>query len=234
MSMIRSLASFYRRKVHLLDQHGPRSHGIIVWRTQGPATLLNQERRNHCTKMYVHSESSTDADVRQPSSHRPPPRSPLSTWARWALGSMLTLILPFWVKKWRTLLRIEGEVEMVADAVEEVFEVVEKVATVVEKVSSEVAERLPEEGKLKDAVLSIEHVSREAAQDAHLANDIIHKLRSVTFSFLPFKCFKAVSSLTVFIHGNVQVDEVKQEVVLLVESVVDAGKVDDGKEGHRK
>ncbi|RWW64020.1 hypothetical protein BHE74_00028767 [Ensete ventricosum] len=113
---------------------------------------------------------------------------------------MLTLILPFWEKKWRTLLRIEGEVEMVADAMEEVFEVVEKVATVVEKVSSEVAERLPEEGKLKDAVLSVEHVSREAAEDAHLAKDIIHK-----------------------------VDEVKQEVELLLESVVDAGK-----EGHRK
>ena len=79
MSMIRSLASFYRRKVYLLGQHGPRSHGIIVRHTQGPATL-NRERRNHCTKMYVHSESSTDADVRQPSSHRPPPRSPLSTW----------------------------------------------------------------------------------------------------------------------------------------------------------
>ncbi|CAD5191395.1 unnamed protein product [Musa acuminata subsp. malaccensis] len=199
MSMIRSLASFYRRKVYLLGQHGPRSHGIIVRHTQGPATL-NRERRNHCTKMYVHSESSTDADVRQTSSHRPPPRSPLSTWARWVLGSMLTLILPFWEKKWRTLLRIEGEVEMVTDAVEEVFEVVEKVATVVEKVSSEVAERLPEEGKLKDAVLSVEHVSREAAEDAHLAKDIIHKL-----------------------------DEVKQEVELILESVVDAGKKVDGK-----
>lgn len=65
---------------------------------------------------------------------------------------------------------------MVADAVENAAEIVEKVATVTEKVSSRVADRLPEDAKLKNAALLVEHAAKEAAEEAHLAKDIIHKV----------------------------------------------------------
>lgn len=73
-------------------------------------------------------------------------------------------------------LTLSGEVEMVADAVENAAEIVEKVATVTEKVSSRVADRLPEDAKLKNAALLVEHAAKEAAEEAHLAKDIIHKV----------------------------------------------------------
>lgn len=89
---------------------------------------------------------------------------------------------------------IQGEVEMVKDTVEAVAEVVEEAATVAEKVSSEVAEQLPEGGRLRTAAVVVEHASKEVAQEAHLAQDIIHKVhmfacnlkqckpRSITFT----------------------------------------------------
>lgn len=82
-----------------------------------------------------------------------------------------------------------------ADAAEVAAEVVEQIAGVVEKVSSEVAEKLPEESKLKDAVLLVEQVSKEAAEEAQAARDIIHKvilylsnLRAKEFEIKSRKC----------------------------------------------
>lgn len=65
---------------------------------------------------------------------------------------------------------------MVAEEVESVAEVVEKVAIKAEKVSSEVANVLPDNGKLKETALIVEHISKIAAQDAQLTLDIIHKV----------------------------------------------------------
>ncbi|XP_042379039.1 uncharacterized protein LOC121971709 [Zingiber officinale] len=108
-----------------------------------------------------------------------PPRSSFSSWAKWLIGSALALLIPLWKKGWPALLRIEEEVEKVADAAEVAAEVVEQIAGVVEKVSSEVAEKLPEESKLKGAVLLVEQVSKEAAEEAQAARDIIHKVNEV-------------------------------------------------------
>lgn len=65
---------------------------------------------------------------------------------------------------------------MVVDEVEIAAEVVEKVAVKVEKVSSEVADKLPENGKLKEAALVVEHLSEAAAKDAQITLDFIHKV----------------------------------------------------------
>lgn len=64
---------------------------------------------------------------------------------------------------------------MIEDA-EIVAEVVEKVATVAEKVSAQVADELPDDSKLKEAALFVEHVSGVTAQDAHLTENFIHKV----------------------------------------------------------
>ena len=49
-------------------------------------------------------------------------------------------------------------------------------ATVAEKASEEVAEVLPENGKLKETALLIEHVTKATAYDAKLTQDFIHKV----------------------------------------------------------
>ncbi|KAG6652042.1 hypothetical protein CIPAW_06G156100, partial [Carya illinoinensis] len=100
-------------------------------------------------------------------------------WIKWVFGYGATLSIPTWKQDWRKLLRIGGETEMVVEEVESVAEVVEKVATVAEKISAEVADKLPENGKLKEAALFVELVSKEAAHDAHLTKDFIHKVDSL-------------------------------------------------------
>lgn len=69
-----------------------------------------------------------------------------------------------------------GEAEFVIEEAEAVAKVVEKVAKVAEKVSEDVAEMLPEDGKLRKATLVVEHASKEAAHDAQLTQQFIHKV----------------------------------------------------------
>ncbi|XP_027106204.1 uncharacterized protein [Coffea arabica] len=99
-----------------------------------------------------------------------------SSWAKWLLGSLMTLLLPFWKQEWESLRGLEGKVEKVVGEVEVVAEVVENVATVTEKVSAEVAEKLPDNNKIKEAVLAVEHLSSVAAQEAKLIEDFIHNV----------------------------------------------------------
>ncbi|KAG1334599.1 hypothetical protein COCNU_03G007180 [Cocos nucifera] len=203
MSLVRSLASYWRRNIHLLDRHGSHPHDLMhVSRLQW--TAVADQRRNCSGDQHAGAKSKIGENVARESFRTStPPRSPFS-WARWAFGSILALILPFWQNKWMTLLRIEGEVEMAADIVENAAEMVEKVATVTEKVSSQVADRLPEDGKLKNAALLVENVAKEAAEEAHLAKDIIHK-----------------------------VDELKNDVEMLLEPILETEKLVE-REGHGK
>ncbi|KAH0977055.1 hypothetical protein GBA52_026774 [Prunus armeniaca] len=97
-------------------------------------------------------------------------------WFKWMLGSILSLMLPFWAQNWGKLKRIEGKAEIVMEEVETVAEVVEKVANVAEKVSADVADELPDNSKLKETVLLVERASKVAAQDAQLTQDLIHKV----------------------------------------------------------
>lgn len=106
-----------------------------------------------------------------------PPGSNFPTWAKWIFGSILSVFLPFWKQKREELKRIEGEAEIIVDEVEHVAEEIEKVATVAEKVSEEVAEVLPENGKLKETALLIEHVTKATAYDAKLTQDFVHKIK---------------------------------------------------------
>ncbi|XP_072978702.1 uncharacterized protein [Typha angustifolia] len=121
-------------------------------------------------------ETIADQSDKKPKPSPLPSRLPIFSWARWAFGSILTILLPLWHNKWMALLQIESEVEMVAGAVENTAEVVEKVATMTEKLSSDVADRLPEDTKLKEAAVFVERASKEVAEEAQLAQDIIHKV----------------------------------------------------------
>ena len=84
---------------------------------------------------------------------------------------------------------LKGRAEMVVDEVETAVEIIEKTAKVAEKVSSDVADFLPENGKLKQTALLVERVSKEASKEAQLAIDFIHKVHlhhysNFFFSFL--------------------------------------------------
>ncbi|KAK4784023.1 hypothetical protein SAY86_018391 [Trapa natans] len=102
-------------------------------------------------------------------------------WTRWMIGSLLTLLLPFLKVRWGSKLeRIQGEAEIVVEEVEKVAEMVEKVATVAEKVSEEAAESIQDENsKLKEAAMWVEKASKEAAHDAQLTQDLIHKVEAI-------------------------------------------------------
>ncbi|KAL7002998.1 hypothetical protein U1Q18_004156 [Sarracenia purpurea var. burkii] len=123
---------------------------------------------------------STNATADKVPPSAPPPQKPnFPTWAKWLLGSVLSIVLPFWGPKWKNLLLFEGKVEEVVEEVEIVAEVVEKVANTAEKVAEEVVENLPDTGKLKEAALLVEHVSIVTAQDAELTKVFIHKVEEL-------------------------------------------------------
>ncbi|CAH9081962.1 unnamed protein product [Cuscuta europaea] len=105
--------------------------------------------------------------------------SKILTWAKWIMGSMLTVIFPFFKCKVNDIQKIEGEVEGVVQDVEEVAEVVEKVATTVEYVTGVVADKIPANSNLKEAVEVVEHASAKVAEDAHSITTFIHKVEVV-------------------------------------------------------
>ncbi|KAL8136528.1 hypothetical protein V2J09_002529 [Rumex salicifolius] len=123
-------------------------------------------------------ESANDGEQR-PSSPPPRPKPWISIWVRWAAGSILSLLLSIWMPNWSTLLKIGGEAEFIMKESEKMAEAVEKVATMAEKVAEDVADQLPDNTKLKEAAKLVENISKEAAKDAHLADQIIHKVDSV-------------------------------------------------------
>ncbi|KAM0842791.1 hypothetical protein ACQ4PT_058144 [Festuca glaucescens] len=120
---------------------------------------------------------------------------PFFTWARLAFGSVVAVTAPFVHSKWASFLRIQSEVDMVKDMAETAAEVVEDVAAAAEKVSAEVSGQLAEDGRLRYAAVLVEHASKEVAEEARLAQDIIHK-----------------------------VDEIEEEVKAMIEPIVDHAK----------
>nr|GMD11192.1 uncharacterized protein LOC109164889 [Ipomoea batatas] len=103
------------------------------------------------------------------------PKFKIFSWAKWIIGSLLSIIFPFW----NGILKIEGKVEEVVEEVEEVAEVVEKVATAAENVIEAVADKLPANTILKEAVEAVEHATAQVAEDARNVTVFIHKAEEV-------------------------------------------------------
>ncbi|KAL0438174.1 UNVERIFIED_CONTAM: hypothetical protein Slati_2300400 [Sesamum latifolium] len=109
----------------------------------------------------------------------PPPSEPPFNFISWILGVAITVVLPFFSGKWASLLKLKNEVETAVETVEEIVEAVEKVAEGVEKVAEDIADDLPEGGRLRKAVDFIESVAERASNDAHLVGDFIDKVQEV-------------------------------------------------------
>ncbi|CAA2956801.1 Hypothetical predicted protein [Olea europaea subsp. europaea] len=109
----------------------------------------------------------------------PFPSQSSNSLRNWILGIILTIILPFGTNKWGPLSKLKNEVDTVVETIEQITEVVEKVAEVVDKVAEDIADDLPEGGRFRKAVVLIENVAEQTAKDAHLLEDIIHKVQGV-------------------------------------------------------
>lgn len=96
---------------------------------------------------------------------------------------IIIVILPLKRYWWLAIEFIEcsDKVEEVVEEVEIAAEMVEKVAITIEKVSAEVADKLPDNSKLKEAALVVQHISSVSATDAQLAEDFIHKVCAFNF-----------------------------------------------------
>ncbi|KAF8404662.1 hypothetical protein HHK36_009550 [Tetracentron sinense] len=132
----------------------------------------------------VHSKSDKKMDMTvynsvEPGAPLSPGGTPSNSRKFWILGAVSWIILPFLKHKWGPLLALKNKVDTVVDRVESVVDVVEMVAEKVEKIADEVADKLPEGGKLKDTVSFVEIIAKEAAKDANLAEEFIHKVEEV-------------------------------------------------------
>ncbi|KAJ4965271.1 hypothetical protein NE237_017120 [Protea cynaroides] len=195
MSIRRSFNSSNMRTALLLISNRIRNpspnqlaNASIYKQSYGFSSMNHQGLRLLTVSRGIHSDSDSpllkkdeeDKDHQAAVPHDQPPVSPpaskfnFPSWAKWALGSILTILLPFWKQKWENLKKIEGEVEVIEEEIEKVAEVVEKVADVAEKVSENVANNIPNDGPFKEAALVAELISKGVANEAHITQEIIH------------------------------------------------------------
>ncbi|KAF7843000.1 uncharacterized protein G2W53_005298 [Senna tora] len=120
--------------------------------------------------------SSDSYGVKNVKAQQPVPSSPsfiFPNWLKWALGSVVSLLLPLWTHNLQTLQKIEGEADILIEEVEEVAKAVEEVANVTDELAEEVAQHFGEDSKLEKAALVVENVSKEAV---NVTEEFIHKV----------------------------------------------------------
>ncbi|XP_022869621.1 uncharacterized protein LOC111389010 isoform X1 [Olea europaea var. sylvestris] len=105
--------------------------------------------------------------------------SPSSSWKKWLLGLLLTVILPAVGHKGGLFAGLKSKIDAAVKTVETVTEIVEEVAEEVEKVVEEVEEKLPQDSKLKEALESVENLAKKAVKEAKQAEELVHKVQSV-------------------------------------------------------
>ncbi|KAF3654544.1 hypothetical protein P3S67_012168 [Capsicum chacoense] len=97
-----------------------------------------------------------------------------NSWISWAVG--LGVTVPLITAR---LLTVTKQVSFAAETVEKVAEAVEKVADDVDKAAEQFAATLPEGGKLRGIVESIEHLAEETEKDAQLVQNLMDKVEEV-------------------------------------------------------
>ncbi|PSR99852.1 Tumor protein [Actinidia chinensis var. chinensis] len=102
-----------------------------------------------------------------------------NSWQGWVLGAIITLIIPFFSHKWGPVFTFAKKIEAVVDSIEQVAETVESVAEQVENAADKIGNQLPEGGKLRGVLDSIENAAHKTAQAAHFADEIIDKAQEV-------------------------------------------------------
>ncbi|XP_039127741.1 uncharacterized protein LOC120263830 isoform X1 [Dioscorea cayenensis subsp. rotundata] len=143
------------------------SHRLPIFQVMKSSIDLNdQESRNKDSK-------NTNSKLQMvPSSRNARFSLPnIPVWARWALGALVCLALPFY----KRILRIEDGLEK---TVETVVEGVEKAAETTEKIASDIANALPE-GKLKQVVLEVENIAEQIDDGAEKIEEFLDKVEKI-------------------------------------------------------
>ncbi|XVE60544.1 hypothetical protein DITRI_Ditri05aG0137200 [Diplodiscus trichospermus] len=102
-----------------------------------------------------------------------------NNWQLWALGTVISVFLPFTTSKWGPLLKLKKDADNLLETAEHITDVVEEVAEKVEKIADEVGDQLPEGGKLQATLELVEDLAEETAKNAQLAGDIIDKVQEM-------------------------------------------------------
>ncbi|KAK4417110.1 hypothetical protein Salat_2536500 [Sesamum alatum] len=105
------------------------------------------------------------------------PNNPFSSWQKWLLGLLLTVILPALGYKGGLFLNLKSKIDNAIETVEHVTEVVEEVAEEAEKIVEEVEEKLPGDSQIKEALESLDDLARKAVLEAKKAEDVVHKVK---------------------------------------------------------
>ncbi|XP_073020614.1 uncharacterized protein [Primulina eburnea] len=171
-SVIIPVESSYKPKIGLL-QYSSSNFSIRRDRTLflGEKTLISTRRVRKNDKVF---RNVAVYGAIQPG--LPPPSEPSFQLLNWVVG-VLTMLLPIFTHKLSSLLRIKKEVETAVETIEEIVEVVEKVAEGVETVAEDIADHMPEGGSLRKAVDFVENVAETVGKDAHLVEELIHKVQ---------------------------------------------------------
>ncbi|KAI3462098.1 hypothetical protein Pfo_018761 [Paulownia fortunei] len=162
-------------KVHL-PHSGPYNHLPTIKR-------LKEIDQSHLflkisTKYGISRTKSLSGNI-QPKASSSSPNPSSSSWKKWLLGILFTLILPAAGHKGGLLLGLKGKIDQVIETVENVTEVVEEIAEEAEKIMEEVEEKLPNDSKLKEALESFDDLAKMAVKEAKKAEDLVHKVKDV-------------------------------------------------------
>ncbi|KAL8047105.1 hypothetical protein ABFX02_08G217200 [Erythranthe guttata] len=107
------------------------------------------------------------------------PNGSPSSWQKWVLGFLLTVILPAAGYKGGIFLNLKSKIDKTIETVEHVAEMVELVAEEAEKIVEEVEEKLPEDSKIKKKLQSFDALAKRAVDEAKKAEDAVHKVKDV-------------------------------------------------------
>lgn len=107
-----------------------------------------------------------------------PPDQPDFNLLKWIAG-VAAAIFPFFINKWAPLLKIKDNVDTAVDTAEGIVDAVDNMAETVENMAEDIAENLPEGGKLRRAVDFVENVAERVSDDAQLVGDFIDKFQEM-------------------------------------------------------
>ncbi|KAI3806727.1 hypothetical protein L1987_22641 [Smallanthus sonchifolius] len=119
------------------------------------------------------------ANVEPAATPPPPPSGSPGSWKNWAIGILMTFIVPFFTTKGGPIKLLMQRVDQIVDTAEHISDVVEAVADKVDKVVEELGDDLPEGSELKKTLDFIENVAERVEKDAQTAGDFIDKVQEM-------------------------------------------------------
>ncbi|KAL7616509.1 uncharacterized protein LOC111910768 [Lactuca sativa] len=119
------------------------------------------------------------ANVEPAGTPSPPPGSPPGAWKNWAIGILMTFIIPLVTTKGGPIKFLLQKVDQIMATAEHISDIVESVADKVDKVVDELQEDLPEDSQLRKTLDFIENVAERVEKDAHNAGDFIDKVQEM-------------------------------------------------------